>query len=319
MKILPLLILSLLAFNLQSQDTATQTFYTMAYLEVKRDIEIPIKIERLNNKLRIWKENLGTDWETEWPQFKETIFGLEKDQKTTLTILQNLRDSLFIAQKTKVEVAFKKHLFKDQKYVEKYSNLWDRIKNLAEERSQQEINEQFHSTGGLALLDAAVNIVLSCHPNITKENRKRAIKTLENYTSMSNGYPLSDNFFGRAFFVDHFNRALGWLDHIDPLFTKVFRGKNGAQFLEAVYGDTNGYAIGSLVAHAAQRDSLVSLGWNAIQRSEDPAIIAARELVILMHENKKAGKKLDKREEVLRKELGMAFFDVYGVEVVVNF
>ncbi len=81
MKIIPFLIFSLLPFHLHGQDKTTSKLFTKAYLEFERDIKIPIKLEQLTNKLGIWKENLGPNWKTEWPQFKETIFGLEKRPK----------------------------------------------------------------------------------------------------------------------------------------------------------------------------------------------------------------------------------------------
>ncbi len=224
---------------------------------------------------------------------------------------------MMIVQKTEIETALKNRVMEDKKLRKKYNNLWDRIKSLAEERGRHETRIQFHSTGGLILLDAAINIVRSCDPNETKENREQAIKMLENYTSMS-GYPISDNFFGRAFFVDHLTRARRWLHDSDPLFSKVFCGRGGKEFLEAVYGDEKGNPISSLVAYAEQRDSIVNLGWNAIQNNEDPAIIAARELVILMRENKKLGEELNAMEEVLCAELGRAFYEAYGIRVYVQ-
>ena len=62
----------------------------------------------------------------------------------------------------------------------------------------------------------------------------------------------------------------------------------------------------------------MNLGWNAIQNSEDPAIIAARELVSLIRENKKIGEELDAKEEVLSTELGLAFYEAYGIKVRVH-
>ncbi len=313
MKILPFFILGLLSFHLHAQETTTSPFFTKAYLEFERDIKIPIKIEELTNTLIIWKENLGPNWQTEWPQFQETIFRLEKDQKATFADLNDLKDTMLIVQKTEVETVFKNRVMGDKKLGKKYNNLWDRIKDLAEERSRHETRIQFHSTGGLVLLDAAVHIVRSCDPNETRENREQAIKILENYKSMSS-YPISDNLFGRAFFVDHLTRAHHWLNDSDPLFTKVYCGRSGKEFLEAVYGGENSNKISSLVAFARKRDSIVSLGWNAIQESEDPAIVAARELVILTRENRMLGEELDKKERILRNELGNAFFEIYGIE-----
>ena len=63
------------------------------------------------------------------------------------------------------------------------------------------------------------------------------------------------------------------------------------------------------------REALVESSWKAIQDNEDPAIVAARELVILMREDEKLGKELDAKEEALHAEMGRALFACYGNKV----
>jgi len=71
----------------------------------------------------------------------------------------------------------------------------------------------------------------------------------------------------------------------------------------------------SWLGYAEQRDALIKSGWKAIQNSEDPAIVAARELVILMRKNEKLGDELDAKEEALGAELGQALLACYGTNV----
>jgi hypothetical protein len=118
----------------------------------------------------------------------------------------------------------------------------------------------------------------------------------------------------RASFVDHVVRARGWLPKDDPFFSKVLGGRSGEEFLDAVHQDETG-KIQTLVYYPEQRDALVKSGWKAIQDSEDPAIVAARELVILMRRNEELGEELDAKEEALGAEMARALFACYGTNV----
>jgi hypothetical protein len=318
MKLLSSIFFILLTPLLQAQNHSNDSFVAMAYLELERDVTIPIELERLTHKLNIWKENLGPDWQTEWPQFQKTIYALEQEQTAARNFLDSLNDAQVFSRMTVLEHAFMDHLQADKKLRKKYKNIQRRIQCLAEGRARYETRKQFYTVGGLALLDAAVNTVRACDPDETPANRKVASKQLENYAS-SGGYPISDNFFGRAFFTDHLARAHNWLPEGDPLFSRVFGGRNGTVFLEAIYGPENSDRITSLVAYTAQRDSIMHLGWNAIQTSTDPALAAARELVLLMRENEHLGLALETKEQALRDELGKAYMELFGKEVTVYF
>lgn len=288
----------------------TNRLFTKAQLELERDIRIPMKTERLTNRLRIWKENQISHW-----QFVLTnILGLENGLKAARGNLHGLEDAKLMAQKTAAEKAFKGRVMADKKLAEKYGDLWDRIASVVRERRLHEATARFHTTGGLAPVDAAVTTVRSCDPAETEEHRKQAKREMEGRGA---GIP---NFFWRAFFVDHVVRARGWLPKDDPFFSKVLGGKSGGEFLEAVIGDgaaghQGGPKLRSLVYYPEQREALVKSGWKAIQDCEDPAIVAARELVILMRKNEKLGDELDAKEEALGAEIGRALFACYGTKV----
>ena len=295
----------------------TNRLLTKAQLEFERDIKIPMRIESLTNALRISKDWAGVDPENpsrNWAWVRTNILGLENGLKAARGNLQGLEDAKLMAQKTAAEEAFKRRVMADEKLAEKYGDLWDRIDSVVKERRLHEARARFHTTGGLAPFNAAVTTVRSCDPAETEEHRKQAKREMEGRGA---GTP---NYFARASFVDHVVRARGWLPKDDPFFSKVLRGKSGEEFLEAVVGEsTAGHSGGpklrSLVYYPEQREALVKSGWKAIQDSEDPAIVAARELVILIRKNKKLGDELDAKEEALRAEIGHALFACYGTKV----
>ncbi len=279
-----------------------------------RDIKLPIKLERLSNKLDVWQEILGPNWKTEKPMFHVTIHELEKEQEATIILLNGLKDTMQMREKTKVEMEFRSYIEKDKKLKTKYGNLWVQADDLAKERGQLEARLQFYTACGLNLLNAGVNVIRACDPVETKENKALALQQLEHDSHAYLDNIIQDNHLYVAIFVDHLNTARNWLPETDPYLIKVFNGKSGDEFLTEVYGNSIG-GNKSLVAYADQRNSLVNLGWDAIKKCKDPIIVAAHELVILMRENKRLEAELDTKEEALRDELSRAFFEVYGTRV----
>ena len=284
----------------------TNRLFTKAQMEFERDIKIPIIVELLTNRLRIFRQIIRRFPQAE-PQFRTQILGWENGQKATRGNVHGLKDAKLMAQKTAAEKAFKGRVMADEKLAAKYGNLWDRIASVVEEQKLHEAPARFHATGNSYLLDAAVSIVRSADPTETEEGRKQAAERLAGLTAQTRGQDLQENVISRPMFEDHVIRARGWLRENDPFFSKVLGGKNGGEFLAGLRG--------SVVGSAEQRDALVKSGWKAIQESKDPAIVAARELVTLMRKNEKKGEELDAKDEALGAEIGKALFACYGTKV----
>ncbi len=300
----------------------TKRLFTKAQLELERDIRIPIEIERLTNALRISKDPRSGTYDGEfdpenpskhWAWMQTSILKSENDLKAARGKLHGLNDAKLMAQKTAAEKFFKGCVMAD----EKRADLWDQIASVVEERRLHEAQARFHSTGGLAPLNSAITIVRSCDPAETEEHRKQAKRKMEGWGDVGAGIPAYEM---SACFVDQVVRARGWLPKDDPFFSKVLGGMSGEEFLEAVVGESNaghrgGPKLRSLVYYPEQSRALVKSGWRGIQESEDPAIVAARELVILMRRNEKLSEELDAKEEALGAEIGRALFACYGTTV----
>ncbi len=289
----------------------TKRLFTKAQLELERDIRIPIEIERLTNALRISKDPRSGTYDGEfdpenpskhWAWMRTSILKSENDLKAARGKLHGLNDAKLMAQKTAAEQAFKDRVTADKKLAEKYGDLWDRIASVVQERRLHETRARFHSAGGPGLLNVAVAIVRMSDLAETEEHRKQARKTFESWGGRGTK---NFNFHGTAFFLDHLVRASSWLPKDDPFFTKVLDGKSPEEFLEAM----------APLKYEELRDSLVKLGWKAIQESEEPAIVAARELVMLMRQHEKLGEELDAKEEALGAEMARALIACYGTKV----
>lgn len=311
LKITSLLIVSLLALHLQGQVNNMTAVSTKAHLEFVRDVRLPIKLERLRNKLEFFKEHVSPNY----PIFKNSIRELEDELEASICLMEELKDSVIMMEMTKAERELMIKVLNNKKLKKKYDKLWNKANQLAKERAQFEARLQFYSYGGLRMLDAGITLVRFCDPNESAENRALARQKLDYYRK---SFPVRggfDNTLYKGFFADHVNTAHKWLDKTDPYLTKVFNGKSGEEFITEVYGDGSVAPFISLAGYSEKRDSLVSLGWAAIQKCKDPIIVAARELVILMDNNKKIKEELDAKDVAIRSEMERAYFEVYGIRV----
>ncbi len=253
----------------------TNRLFTKAQLEFERDIKIPMKIEWLTNRLRIWTDRPGFDPENpsrNWAWVRTNILGLENGLKAARGNLQGLEDAKLMAQKTAAEKAFKGRVMADKKLAEQYGDLWDRIASVVEERRQHETRARFQTAAAAAVLGVAVAIVRLCDPAETEEHREQARKTFE--SSWASG-TINPNAGWIAACVDHIVLARTWLPKDDPYFSKVLGGKSAEEFHDAMAG-AEARRSPSWIGYREQRDALVKSGWKAIQKSEDPAIVAAR-------------------------------------------
>lgn len=289
----------------------TKRLFTKAQLELERDIRIPIEIERLTNALRISKNPRSGTYDGEfdpenpskhWAWMHTSILKSGNDLKAARGKLRGLTNESLMAQKTAAEQALKDRVMADKKLADKYGDLWDRIARVVRQRRLHETRARFHSAGGPGLLNVAVAIVRMSDPAESEEHRKQARKTFESWRGTGTR---NFNFHGTAFFLDHLVRASSWLPKDDPFLTKVLDGRSPDEFWEAM----------APLKYEERRDSLANAGWKAIQESEEPAIVAARELVILMRQHDKRREELDAKEEGLGAEMARAMIACYGTEV----
>ncbi len=291
----------------------TSRLFTKAQLELERDLRIPMDIERFTNACRISREHMTHHWQT----MLTSLLRMESNLKAARGKLQGLEDATLMAQRAATEKAFENRVMANEELAKRYGGLWDQMARVARERRLLEARSRFHSAGRLGMVDMAITIVRSCDPAETEERRRQAREEVEGWGDSGAGIPNGQS---RAVIADHVARARTWLPEDDPYFTKVLGGRSGEAFLEAVIGPGNaghlgGPKIRTLVHYPEQRIALIESGWKAIKESEDPAIVAARELVLLIRQNEELDDVLDAREEALGAELGRALLAGYGTEV----
>ncbi len=298
--------------------TKTKRQWTKSQIELERDIHLPIEIERLSNAIKIWKENLKPSWRA-WPQFRNTILEMERDLRAAKLRLDVLKDSNFMARKAEMDRAIRQHITATETQSRKSGDLWDRIEILTQQKRAHEIQSRFYKSGGLVGFDLAVSIVQACDPNESKWNRQKAREILKEW---QNEVP-SDNLFGRLFFVDHIKRARKWLPKDDTFVREVLDGKDGGEYLKAVYADPrfaeggddadeSSKNLGSIVMNPKSRRELLAAGWKAIKESTDPGIVSARKFVIALRNHERLKEENIAKEKKLRFELSQTVADCFG-------
>ena len=287
----------------------TKRLLTEAQLSFEREITLPMHQELLTSRLRIRKDS--DEYHGNF-SLRRPI-GLVNGLKATSIRLKGLENAKLVAKKVKAEEAFKRRVMADKNLAERYSDLWNRIEQTVAKRRLHEAKLRFYTSGSVPPLNSAITIVRSFDPSETTERREEAKKQLEDW---GDG-PVLPNYAYRISIVDQFERARNWLPKNDDFFLKVLRGNSGEEFLEAVIGPRNaghrgGPKLRSLVYYPEKVNAVIKSGWEGIKESEDPAIVAARELVVLMRNNETITKELIAKEEALGAEMGRAFLACYG-------
>lgn len=294
----------------------TNRLRTTAQMELERDVRIPIEIQRLTNKLPILKSPISNDGEFDpenpskhWAWMRTRILAAENDLKAARGHRHGLESATLMAQKTVAEQAFKSRVMADEKLARQYGDLWDRIAIVAEERRQHEVRARFHTADAARVFGVAVAVVRMLDPAESAAEREQARQTVESWV----GKTVHTNIHIAAQGQDHLVRSRSWLPEDDPFFTKVLGGRNAQEFHDAVAGGQG--QSPNWFGDPEPREALVNAGWTAIQDSDDPVIVAARELVPLMRKNAKLGAELDAREAALSAEMARALFECYGTNV----
>ena len=279
---------------------STNRLNTKAQMEFDRDVKLPILVQMLTARLAIFRKLVKQIPRLE-DTFRTQMLSWENGEKAITGNINGLHDVPLMTQKAAAEKAFKARVMKEPALAAKYGKLWDKIAALATERRMHEPLDHFHSVGNSRTLAVGMQFISAFDPSESAEDRKESQAGLERLR-VSREDPISI-----PIFTNHVQRAQKWLSKDDPFFTKVLGGMNAQEFLRNI--------MTTQLGKEDFRKDLMEGGWDAIQAAKDPAIVAARELLTLAHQNSKKGEELDAREEVLGAAIGRALFATYGTDV----
>lgn len=280
---------------------STNRLLTMPQLEFKRDIELPIIHQQLENGLAILRP-----FAEQIPSLMTTVLGWENSYKAIGGMVAGLRDPDLMQRKASHEKAFREAVTADARSKVAYAGAWDELEKLAELQRYIQPRITFYNASYLPMLDRALAICAAADQELTDEERADALEMLENIDVRR------ENPITRALLNDHFERAFQWLGAEDP-YLKAVAGDQG------VNADTDWSAAMERLRETELTDegiaAMVEGGNEAIEASTDGAMKVARVLYPLMKDIEKQADEAKSAIEVQGSLVGRALHASYGTKV----
>ncbi len=273
---------------------STQRLLTYAQFVYKRDANLPIICELIDNRLAIMRRVVEEVPQLE-KQLRTTILQFENSQKALRGMLNALEDGKFMAAKLAAEAKFKAHIEAKPENMLAYGSVWDEIAGVAKAQTALEARARFHRSGGSWQIDRAIAMLDAVH-----DGEQTSIDDVLRIQSRRS--PMQS-----AFFVDHLVRAQNWLPKDDA-------------FLKVALGDLKAPAAAARINKSRMGDDafikeLLAKGKDAVLASDDIAVQIAVILRPKIAANRAEGRLLNNKVAFLGNKIGQALFAAYGTKV----
>src|ERR1043166_5779390 len=255
---------------------STSRIYTVAHLEQLRDTSIPIIIRLLERREAMLKKYMAMGDE-QTRQGQNELNSVQNSLKVYRGQLAGLKDPALLARKSKEEAALRKSVAANPEREKLYGDAWDAIAK-AEKAYPTFIRERriFDQLGGFntVLFGFARGLV-----RLAEENAKPNSERLPEYTDARRA-SLEQALYSPAPIHEDFEKlkladSLGFMVELlganDPLVKQVLAGKTPEARAEEMISGTK-------LKDPAFRKELAAGGKQAIDASNDPMILVAREV-----------------------------------------
>lgn len=281
---------------------STERLSTVAELELKRDLDLPVMLFRYRH-LADFLAELNKTLKNE--NLQNSIFSIENGHKALTGELNALKDPYMIARKAAFERKFKTDA-KDKNLV-KGSEYWTDIADgVMEQRSLFLDNSSFSPNSDQTgqMLEFA-NLAVQYAEALKSNDQKKADKLKEGLDkTQSPGFmPIE-----QGLLTIHLEEVLAFFPTNDPYIGAALKGKTPAAAAEALLKETK-------LTDADFRKKLIAGGADAILNSTDPMMKLAH---ISGPRYLKASTRYDEIEDkqsVTRGKLGRLLFDTYGTAI----
>jgi hypothetical protein len=252
----------------------TQRLYTGAHLELLRDLQLPMTLDRLERMLAA-RTRYAERGPEQARQVQSEIFGIENSIKSLRGQLAGLRDPAVMASKTAAEQRLRAAVAADPKAKASFGDAWDQV-DASAKAARQIVKDQMFLEGAQGL-DTRLFSMARGIVRVVEEREKPNADRLPEYTearlqsferqlySPSPIYPEAE----KAKLADSLAFMQEKLGAGHALVTQVLAGKTPeARATELVAGST--------LVDVAARKALVEGGTAAVAASTDPMIQLAR-------------------------------------------
>lgn len=285
----------------------TERLKTMAQLEYKRDVTIPLRLESINRQL-LELDKYSQKGEEEKRRALIRIFGLENSKKAITGQLNGLKNKDLIAIKEKEEAEFIAKMKTNSVWVEKYLPYLEQIKKLIYDNKEDQLRRSYRHFGS-SIFGQALSIV-----RFVSESQKPEGERLPGYSNAELPAIKARITSGAPIFKD-LDKALS---HIDFKFGFAKLGIEDTYwklFLDGIapHDRFNNLFENTELDRVEVRRALVSGNSDALLKSEDAMIKLALRLDPYLREQEKSNR--ENYESLLTKaqeKIAEARFEMFG-------
>jgi hypothetical protein len=286
---------------------STGRLLTLAQMEFLRDVQYPAQLESYEGRLSVLRK-ISSRGEAEHRQYENQIFGLENSLKAVTGYLSGLLDEERMARKRAFEEDFRNRIQTDPELRRRYGGAWDAIANAQAELASFAAQSRFYGFGGSQLLSMAGTLVqLPQEMSLPDSLRQPAFRgnRLERLRAQLAGEADLDLEMEEMNLAVQLEAAANALPSGDPFLEAVLGGESPGEAARAL-------VTGTRLTSSRVRASLMEGGADAIARSTDPMIVAARLIQPLSEKVVDRAAPLDAIISANAELVGEAIFAAYG-------
>jgi hypothetical protein len=292
----------------------TQRLDTVAQLELARDFQYPLALDRLRRRevlLRTYSDRGAENAR----RAQDDLFGYQNSRKAYLGMLAGLQDPPLMRRKREEETALRQAVAKSAEWQAAYGDAWNRVeaanqvfRTIYEKLSLLEYGSAFNSR----LFEIARTLL-----RLAEESRKPNAERLREYSDAALDSLKFQLFSGAPIYEDYETLKLAdslalleeKLGAENDLVVQVLDGKSPRQ-------RASDLVRGTKLADVALRKNLAGGGQAAIEASDDPMIRLARLVDPAARDVRKLFEsQVDEPTEQAFGKLAQARFKVYGASV----
>ena len=287
---------------------STARLDTLVELEAQRDYSLPVRLRLLRRQRDVLKK-YAAEGPEQARQATNSIFGIENSIKAIQGRYDGLLDKNLIMKRDKDERDFRARIAGNPEWQKAYGDAWDQIAAAERRVAQRREPMIYRELRGSRLASLATSIVLYAQ-EVTKPNGERLdgyhdsqLESLRfRLLSRAPFYPQMEE----AVMTDSLELSRQELGGDDPFIKAVLGGRPPAQVVKELIEGTK-------LADPAVRKALVEGGDAAVEASNDPLIVLARNIVPQIREMRKWYEdNVESIETPAGEKIGKARFAVYG-------
>lgn len=276
---------------------STGRLKTYAQLEYQRDIHYPRTLDFIDRNVAAMQKAIEENPERE-KAIRPDLLRMQNAQKNYRGTLAGLNNPDLMKQKREGEKAFRAALAAQPEIAEKYLDAWESIEGLV----HTQLRGAYYDPQGLDHLLAGVFAARICDPSAPPGTVSRLQQNLRRLQQVG----IDDSNPARvADFAAKLERAEALLGADDPYLAIMRRGGSYRTGISEL-------VKGSKLSNPEFLDALLDGGQEAVEKSEDPAIVAGRTLLPLLIANQSNNRRLESEMAVHESRIGLAYHEIYG-------